>query len=460
MKIPSRELVPGDFISLKLGDIIPADCILLDGQPVQVDQSALTGESLPKTLHPGQKALMGSSLKRGEIDAIVCGTGSNTFFGKAADLMNIGDTTGRFQKILFKITLALLALSLLLCSVIFIKLILTDSKDQSGEKLSTGDKFLSALSVVIVLLVASIPIAMQVVCTSTMAVGSRRLAQKKVIVARLSAIEELAGMTILCSDKTGTLTKNQLSLRPPILMEGPDACNEEELTFYAALAARHTKDTQDAIDKCVCEALSPDQLARIQEYEVLDFFPFNPNDKRTEATVRCPADASNPMPQIMKITKGAPQVILRMAHNYEEICDQVDIMVQQLADRGFRALGLATCYVVEDQPDRWEFQGLMSLFDPPRDDTKHTIEQAIHYGVEVKMVTGDQTAIAKETCRELGMGTNILNTDVLSNPVELGGSSIDDLILNSNGFAEVFPEHKFESKRLYCQLPMLFFPQE
>jgi len=421
ISLPSRELVPGDLIAIKLGDIIPADCVLLDGQPIQVDQAALTGESLPVTFHPGEKVKMGSTIKRGELNAIVVATGSNTFFGKAADMMNIEDTQGRFQKILFRITLWLLAVSLVLTSIIFVYLLVNK------------EDVLRALSVVIVLLVASIPIAMQVVCTSTMAVGSRRLAQRKVIVARLSAIEELAGMTILCSDKTGTLTQNKLSLRDPVLMGDMD---QNEIIFYSALAAKRQEGSQDAIDYCMTQAVPASHRARLSAFKEVDFIPFNPTDKRVEATVEAP-DGS-----VFKVTKGAPQVVLNMSHNCDEIRDRVEGAVQELADRGFRALGVAISYTGVDEPEKWQFQGVLSLFDPPRHDTKETIEQAIEMGVEVKMVTGDQTAIAKETCRELGMGTNILNTDVLTNTSSLA-ADVDEIILNSNGFAEVFPEHKF-----------------
>lgn len=421
----ATSLVPGDLIELVIGDVVPADAILLGpGDPMQVDQSALTGESLPVSIHPGGKVKMGSSVKRGELKAVVCATGANTFFGKAADLLNIEDTQGRFQKILFKITLALLLISLVLCAIIFIDLLVT-AED------TTSHTVFGALSVVIVLLVASIPIAMQVVCTSTMAVGSRRLAQRKVIVARLSAIEELAGMTILCSDKTGTLTQNKLSLREPNLMGD---MTDQELIFYAALAAKRGN-MQDAIDACICNAVTNKEA--LKEFEEIQYVPFNPTDKRTEATIRAPGDGS-----IFRVTKGAPQIVLHMAHNAAELQATTEAAIQSLADRGFRALGVAISYSPPDQEPKWEFQGLLALFDPPRYDTKKTIETAVAMGVEVKMITGDQTAIAKETCRELGMGTNILNTDVLTDPNQ-SGLDLDAIIMESHGFAEVYPEHKF-----------------
>jgi len=417
--IKSRLLVPGDLIELVIGDIVPADCILFSEEPIQVDQAALTGESLPVSLPPGGKAKMGSAVKRGECNAVVCATGRNTFFGKAAGLIDEVEATGRFQQVLFRVTSVLLILSLVLCSIIFVTLIVRD------------EGALDALATVVVLLVASIPIAMQVVCTSTMAVGSRRLAQRKVIVARLSAIEELAGMTILCSDKTGTLTQNKLGLREPLLMGD---MNEEELIFYSALAAKRAEGNQDAIDFCLTNAVK--NKGKLKEFKEIKFVPFNPTDKRTESTVEAP-DGS-----IFKVTKGAPQVVLGLAHNTEEISDRVSGAVQSLADRGFRALGVAISYTGVDEEPHWQFQGVLALFDPPRLDTKETIEHAIDMGVEVKMITGDQTAIAKETCRELGMGTNILDTHVLDNTD--AKQDLTDICLRSNGFAEVLPEHKFQ----------------
>ena len=295
---PARELVPGDLIELKLGDVVPADAQLLVGQQsMEVDQAALTGESLPVTIFPGDKLKMGSAIKRGEARAVVVATGANTFFGKAAGMIAGVVHQGRFQMILFRITLILLALCLAMCAIIFVKLLLTP--DSAYDLTTGGSKFMRSLSVVIVILVASIPIAIEVVCTATLAVGSHMMAHHKVIIARLSAIEELAGMTILCSDKTGTLTLNQLSLRDPVIMGDMDA---KEIVFYAALSSKREMGNQDAIDFCITQAVPKEDRARLHAFKEIDFTPFNPTDKRTEAVVRAP-DGS-----VFKVTKGAPQV--------------------------------------------------------------------------------------------------------------------------------------------------------
>ena len=248
-------LVPGDVINLKLGDIMPADCKLLEGAPLSVDQAALTGESLPVTLYPGDFGKMGATVKRGELEAHVTATGKNTFFGKAAAMVNSVENVSRFQKVLFKISMCLLALAIVVVTTIMIIL------------LSEGVNLLRTLAICVVLMVSSIPIAMQVVSTSTMAVGARKLADMGVIVARLGAIEEMAGMNMLCSDKTGTLTQNKLKLYEPIVVGDVTA---RELIFYAALAAKRMEEGQDAIDFCVtkdCQS-EPEMAKRLEDFEV------------------------------------------------------------------------------------------------------------------------------------------------------------------------------------------------
>jgi len=246
----------------------------------------------------------------------------------------------------------------------------------------------------------------------------------------------MAGMRILCSDKTGTLTQNKLKLYEPILISQITA---QELNFLGALAAKRMEEGMDPIDTCICNAVKefPDQWSSIDDYEELDFHPFDPVSKYTAATVRGPDGV------VFKTMKGAPQVVLRMCNPNPDLDARVSSAVQELADRGYRSLGVART----DENNNWIFMGVLSLFDPPRVDTKETIEEAQKMGIEVKMITGDQLAIAKETCRELGMGTNILGTDLLdaaSTGVPGVTSTIAEIVRDAHGFAEVFPEHKFQ----------------
>jgi H+-transporting ATPase len=429
----SKDLVPGDVINLKLGDIIPADCKLLEGAPLQVDQAALTGESLPVTMYPGDAAKMGATVKRGEIEAHVTATGSNTFFGKAASMVNSVENVSRFQKVMWKINIVLLSCASVITSIIMIVL------------LNEGVSILRALAICVVLLVASIPIAMQLVSTSTMAVGARRLAENGVIVSRLGAIEEMAGMNMLCSDKTGTLTQNKLKLYEPIIVADIDA---RELNFVAALAAKRMDEGMDAIDTCVSRECLSDETSKkeMEAYVELAFEPFDPTTKKTVATVK-----NTITNKTFKTCKGMCNIVLDMCNPDTATRMKVVGGVQELADRGYRALGVART----NDNDEWEFLGVLSLFDPPREDTKDTIEKAISMGIPVKMVTGDQTAIAKETCRSLGLGAGILNSEIFNQSDAEREGSLSDIVKDAHGFAEVFPEHKFKIVKLlmdqgYC----------
>jgi H+-transporting ATPase len=453
--VKARELVPGDLVALKLGVIVPGDCRLLKpGKPMEVDQAALTGESLPVTKQPGEELLMGSTIVKGELDAIITKTGANTFFGRAAAMVGSVEQVGRFQKVLFNVMMFLMGIAICLVAVILVVL-LRDTK-------LTSDNIINAVGIAVVLLVASIPIAMQVVATVTMAVGARRLAAKKAIVARLSAIEELAGMDCLCSDKTGTLTQNKLTLYDPIMIDDSEQSKEPGyLNFIGALAAKRQEEGQDAIDFCIVRAAEKDGYAdRLRSYEELDFTPFDPVIKRVEAKVRSPNGEE------FWCCKGAPQVVLNLSSNCEQVRDRVEGAINDLASRGYRSLGVAKT----NQQGKWMFLGVLSLFDPPRVDTERTIKRALKMGITVKMVTGDQTAIAKETARNLGMGSRIY----AANEVGMGGGhghgdashgakendiesatikettveemdqDTADLIRDADGFAEVFPEHKFK----------------
>jgi H+-transporting ATPase len=411
---PSSELVPGDVIRLRLGDIVPADARLLDGDPVEVDQSALTGESLPATVKPGGAVFSASIVRQGEIGALVYATGANTYFGKTAELVQDVQSISHFQRAVLKIGTFLIILAAALVTVITV------------VSIFRGNPILTTLQFALVLTVAAIPVAMPTVLSVTMAVGARLLATKKAIVSRLVAIEELAGVDVLCSDKTGTLTQNKLTLGDPFSVGKLPA---EEVILAAALASR--ADNADAIDLAVLGGLKDDRA--LQGYQVVHFQPFDAVHKRTEATVKA-ADGSS-----FKVTKGAPQVILGLSANAGKVKADIDTAVNEFAARGFRSLGVARA----EGEGRWQFVGVLPLFDPPRKDAKATIATARQMGVRIKMVTGDALAIAKETAKALGMGTAILDATGLGDTKRQETTATVESIDKADGFAQVFPEHKF-----------------
>ena len=410
----ARELVPGDVIRVRLGDIVPADARLLAGDPVEVDQSALTGESLPATRKPGEAVFSGSIIRQGEIDAMVYATGADTYFGKTAQLVQEAHTVSHFQRAVLKIGDYLIILAVALVVVII------------SVSLFRGDPILTTLQFALVLTVAAIPVAMPTVLSVTMAVGARLLAKKEAIVTRLAAIEELAGADVLCSDKTGTLTQNKLTLGDPFSVNSIPA---EQVILWAALASR--AEDKDTIDMAVIGGLKNDQV--LKGYQVIHFQPFDPVHKRTEATIKG-ADGKE-----FKVTKGAPQVILELSTNVGQVKPNVEKAVNEFAARGFRSLGVARA----DQEGKWQFVGVLPLFDPPREEAKATLATARQMGVNVKMVTGDQLAIARETAMKLGLGTNILDASGFAGTKVHETAQLAESIERADGFAQVFPEHKF-----------------
>jgi H+-transporting ATPase len=412
--VAARELVPGDLIRLRLGDIVPGDARLLEGERVQVDQAALTGESLPVTREPGDAIYSGAILKQGEIDAIVYATGRNTYFGKTAQLVEEAHTVSHFQQAILKIGNYLIVLALVLVALILV------------VALFRGDNMMTTLQFALVLTVAAIPVAMPTVLSVTMAVGARVLATKQAIVTRLASVEELAGIDVLCSDKTGTLTQNRLTLGDPFTVSPYTA---EQTVLWAALASR--EENQDPIDLAVLSGLK--EKTQLAAYHVTHFHPFDPVNKRTEASVTDESGVA------FKVSKGAPQVILALSTDARQVQEEVEKAVNVFAQRGFRSLGVARA----SDDGRWKFVGVLPLYDPPREDSKITIDTAKSMGLHVKMVTGDQTAIGKEIAGQLGLGTNILDARMFEDVSHHKAAELEEAIEHSDGFAQVFPEHKF-----------------
>ncbi len=405
-EIESAQLVRGDLIRLRLGNIVPADATLIEGDYLTIDQSALTGESLPVTKKPSDPIFSGSIVKQGEMQALVTATGENTYFGKTATLVEKAGSVSHFQKAVLKIGKYLITISL------FLALVLTT------VQLLRGDSFFELLQFVLILIVASIPVAMPAVLSVTMALGALKLSKLKAIVTKLESIEEMAGVEILCCDKTGTLTQNKLKLGNLITFENKDP---KALHICASLACK--AEDLDPIDMAILNGFADTNL--LSAFHQIKFTPFDPISKRTEATVIAPEGNT------FYVTKGAPQVILNLCQPDPAVAQEISQKIEELAAMGFRTLGVASS---GDEKHSWQFLGLLTLSDPLREDSKDTIARAIEHGIQIKMLTGDNIAIAKETAKELAIGKNICVAQTIdSNEIE-----------NCDGFAQVFPEQKYD----------------
>jgi len=426
-QVQAATLVPGDIVKIRLGEIVPADLRLVAGDFAAIDQSALTGESLPVAKKIGDEAFSGSVVKQGEMEGVVIATGSHTFFGRTAKLVAGAGAVSHAQKAMFQIGNFLIVLALVLAAImvafrVYHDVVLSDTW-------GTEDA-LRILQFVLVLLVASIPVAMPAVFSVTMALGALALSKQQAIVSRLEAIEEMAGVDILCSDKTGTLTKNQLKLGDPILF---DATDGQDVVLAGALASRI--EDRDAIDTAVIEALK--DAKALAAWKTVTFTPFDPVTKRTSAKVTGPDGAT------VLVSKGAPQVIAALVKAEGAAAERVKKTVEDLGSRGYRALGVARS---RDDGQTWSLLGILPMFDPPRDDSKETIDLARAKGVAIKMITGDDTAIARETARQLGLGTNIVPA-AEAFPKDMDPDHVPpqivETIIRADGFARVFPEHKY-----------------
>jgi H+-transporting ATPase len=414
-EIPAQKLVPDDIVRVRLGDIAPADIKLLNGDYLLVDQSALTGESLPVEKHVSDLIYAGSVIRQGEMDGLVVGTGINSYFGRTAKLVEGAKTRSHFQKAVIRIGNYLIILASALVVTILIAALI---RHQS---------ILNAGQFALVLLVAAIPVAMPAVLTVTMAVGALELAKKEAIVSKLVSIEEMAGMDVLCADKTGTITKNELAVSE---VETFADFSYEDALLFGSLASR--RENNDPIDTAILAkaGTSSTTTDALNHYTVVQFRPFDPVAKRTEATVEDTAGNR------FKVTKGAPQVVLSLIPSDKAFDSKVNKFVEAFAEKGYRALGIAKT----DEQGKWQFVGIFAIYDPPREDSAATVKAAQTLGVNVKMVTGDHIAIAREIASEVGLGTDIVRA---ASSLDGHDSEAESAVEKADGFAQVFPEHKY-----------------
>ncbi|KAF2718545.1 plasma-membrane proton-e [Polychaeton citri CBS 116435] len=428
IEIEAVDVVPGDVLHIEEGTIIPADGKVVSPNAfIQVDQSALTGESLAVNKTTGDECFASSNVKRGEGLIVITATGDSTFVGRAAALVNAGGNgTGHFTKVINSIGTTLLFCVLVTLLAVWIACFYRNTG------IVQGFKYTLAITII------GVPVGLPAVVTTTMAVGAMFLAKKQAIVQKLSAIESLAGVEILCSDKTGTLTANKLTLAEPYCVDGVDP---DDLVLTACLAASRKKKGLEPIDRAFLKSLKIYKRARAElpTFTTLSFQPFDPVSKKVTAEVMS-ADGER-----IVCVKGSPIPVLRTVAEDSPVPDHVERAynekVDEFASRGFRSLGIA-----RKRAAGWEILGIMPLHDPPRFDTAQTVNEAQALGINIKMLTGDAVGIAKETARQLALGTNIYNADRLgvSGSGDMPGSTVHDFVEAADGFAEVFPEHKYD----------------
>ncbi len=414
--IDAATLVPGDIVRLRLGDVVPADLRLLDGDGLDVDQSALTGESLPVQRGSTQPVYAGSTVRRGEMSAVVWQTGTRTYLGRTAELVRKAGAVSHFQRAVLEIGDYLIGLSIALAVLLVL------------VELQRGMPWVELLQFALILTVASIPVAMPAVLSVTMALGALALAKEKAIVSRLEAIEEMAAVDMLCSDKTGTLTLNRLSLGESLLLRAADL---PTLQLHAALASQ--AGDGDPIDEAI-EAARPQAPAGWSRSR---YRPFDPVGKRSEATWQ---DAQG---GTLLVSKGAPQVLFDLCALEPQERAAAAQWIEDQARRGMRTLAVAS----RQGAAAWGLDGLLALLDPPREDSARTIAEARAHGLQVKMITGDNLAIAREIAGRIGIGRNILAADEVFGAQAPDADDLAARIANADGFAQVFPEHKYRIVR-------------
>nr|MDO8113682.1 plasma-membrane proton-efflux P-type ATPase [Candidatus Sigynarchaeota archaeon] len=407
--VQARELVPGDRVKLMLGDVVPADIQVNEGM-LTVDQSALTGESLPVEKNPGETLYAGSHITRGDSIGTVQATGAKTFYGKTAQLIQVGKTRLIIEQITTTITKFLLTLDaafIVIIAIVFAAL---------------GKNLTDVIPLLLALVIASVPVALPAMSAVTLSLGALDMAHEGVIVRSLNAVEAAAMMDIACLDKTGTITENRLTIMEVISLD-PKYTKEEVLAFAVAASERVTS---DPIDMAVVQYASTAGDLPKPSYEVIKLKPFDPRVKKSEATIARGG-------RTMKVAKGAPQAIAKDVANINNI--QFNDLVNRLASDGKRALAIS----VQDGATR-DMAGLIVFTDPPRADSAILITSLKELGIMIKMITGDNEPVARSIATRVGIGDRVRKVHEIP---DFPGSASIKTVESTDVIAEVVPEDKF-----------------
>jgi H+-transporting ATPase len=411
LTIPARELVPGDLVRVRIGDLLPADIKIVDGS-LSLDQSALTGESGIVDRYTDEIAYSGSAIKRGEATAIVNATGIKTYFGKTISLLDLARPKLHMEEVAVKVArrLAVIVLASLLTVFVYAGL--------------TGFELTVLIPLAIVMLIAIVPVAMPTMFTINMALGSAVLAKQGVLVTRLNASEDAATMDVLCMDKTGTVTMNKLFVEEQVPLNG---FSQNDVLLYGALASKEAN--QDPIDLAFLTATAEANISFNSHVQV-EFLPFDPKIRMTQATVQT-------LGEIFYVTKGSFETICIACNVEQEFAEKALKLVETLSAKGLRVIAVAK----GKNRNSLQLVGLAGIADRIKEDSRETIKQIRELGISIKMLTGDSLPVAKNIAQRIGLGKNVVQMARL-HEVELK-TNYASMIEGSHGIAQVYPEDKF-----------------
>ncbi|MBE5730317.1 plasma-membrane proton-efflux P-type ATPase [Candidatus Parvarchaeota archaeon] len=408
--VQSKFIVPGDIIRIRLGDIAPADCKIIESDYLSVDQSMLTGESLPVDKKTNELVFSSSVVREGEATAVVISTGKNTAFGKTAELVKIAKTRTHLEASIFRILEYLLVLDVALIAAIFI------------GSYFFGIQLLLVVPFSLLILLTSVPVALPAAFTVAMAYGTERLSSKNILVTKLEAIEEASTMTVICLDKTGTITKNQLSISDPIQY---GKFSNVDVFRYAALASR--VEDNDQIDLAIIHG-AQERKIDLKDYTVKTFRPFDPSTKTSSAVVSFNGNE-------ITVLKGFPESVMETCKLSSNDKNKINSSIDEMASKGYRTIAVAY-----KDGSKWNFVGVIPMNDKPREDSKKLIDELRSLDLNVKMLTGDNENTAKAIAKEVDIGDNILDVSALNGKSE---KEIAEIITRADGFAGVYPKDKY-----------------